>query len=747
MRIGLRSVSRILFRKLEVDFPDVPKIVLSGAAFGTDLIAADIALQCNFGVAAVLPFERVLFEEDFRPPGDDASFDQAWQNRYAEHARTFEQILADPRVLARELPALVVEGGSVATPDQLSHDGRQYDKTLRRNHYEQVGQYIAEVATIMIAVISSNEDAEISEANGGTARIVAYRRAGRPDAAGTEVARRSGVLRNEWPRVTAPPAGFVWLIDPNDAKYSNRQAGFASDYPVRVLPPLSDRLVAEVYGGSPGKDMPRERRSPAYSMQWLNEWVGGIAVGLGVRDRAASAEARRLRASLILVQGLEYYHRAVVASTNNLPDSARPTDVLALYRSNVTARQRTVNEHVRWAFSWLSRLFVLAVFIFEVFEKFFNDIKTNWGIHVGLLGSYLIILGLVGLIAWRARWKHWSDIAEGYRTIGEMLRVQRAWWSAGLTKRVDREHLQGVYRDLARIRDCVKTIISYTLLRQGWKDSAPMLDWAHVRDSSTQPRDLRGQKKSPEDWIGSQLWYFVNKSGERERQLNENNALSWCLFITSCMLALYLFAWNVFPSVMAFFDHAAHIRQASFWAADHSLDASFVVWAVLAIIMIYFRYRKHDISEGSEAMIWTFVLGSLAAFFLFLALANAEPVIAYLIGWLGPAPEMGVTLAREQVTSSAAQVMLIVLTAYAGARRYRAERLNVEGEALEYRDAHERFERAERLLAPGSDPVTGAPADQEDARRLVDELGCLALAENEAWLKSRRERPLTPVVG
>jgi hypothetical protein len=98
-------------------------------------------------------------------------------------------------------------------------------------------------------------------------------------------------------------------------------------------------------------------------------------------------------------------------------------------------------------------------------------------------------------------------------------------------------------------------------------------------------------------------------------------------------------------------------------------------------------------------------------------------------------------------TSSAAQVTLIVLTAYAGARRYRAERLNVEGEALEYRDAHERFERAETLLAPGSDPVTGAPADQGDARCLVDELGCLALAENEAWLKSRRERPLTPVVG
>ena len=55
--------------------------------------------------------------------------------------------------------------------------------------------------------------------------------------------------------------------------------------------------------------------------------------------------------------------------------------------------------------------------------------------------------------------------------------------------------------------------------------------------------------------------------------------------------------------------------------------------------------------------------------------------------------------------------------------------------------------RAERELAAGADPQTGAPADQARARELVHELGCLALEENEAWLKSRRERPLTPVVG
>jgi hypothetical protein len=58
---------RTLFEALEKDLPETPKIVLTGAAFGTDLIAAEMALQIgsNWSVAAVLPFDRVLFEEDF----------------------------------------------------------------------------------------------------------------------------------------------------------------------------------------------------------------------------------------------------------------------------------------------------------------------------------------------------------------------------------------------------------------------------------------------------------------------------------------------------------------------------------------------------------------------------------------------------------------------------------------------------------------------------------------------------------
>src|SRR5260221_12984329 len=89
-----------------------------------------------------------------------------------------------------------------------------------------------------------------------------------------------------------------------------------------------------------------------------------------------------------------------------------------------------------------------------------------------LLGSYLVILAGIGSMALRGRWLLGEAVAEAYRAVAESLRVQCAWWSAGLTARVDREHLQGVDQDLAPIRDCTRMIIAWILLRHGWKDGA-----------------------------------------------------------------------------------------------------------------------------------------------------------------------------------------------------------------------------------------------------------------------------------
>jgi hypothetical protein len=83
--------------------------------------------------------------------GQERASDPAWQQRYREHRDLFRSVLdlaqkPKPRVLVRVMPKLGHDsenGGS----DALSRDSADYDKKLRRNHYEQVGQYIAEIST------------------------------------------------------------------------------------------------------------------------------------------------------------------------------------------------------------------------------------------------------------------------------------------------------------------------------------------------------------------------------------------------------------------------------------------------------------------------------------------------------------------------------------------------------------------------------------------------------------------------
>jgi hypothetical protein len=721
---------RTLFEALDRDLPQTPKVVLMGAAFGADLIAAETALQIgpSWAVAAILPFERALFEEDFQPTSDEPS----WRERHAAHAAAFERILGppdqpNPRVLVRELPKLALAGGGVATPDLLSRHSARRDKTLRRNHYEQVGQLIAEMSTIMIAVTSADEEPETSEADGGTARIVAFRRAGCPDAPGTAVARRSSVLRHEWSEVMRPPAGYVWLVDP---RHSDRIGG----YPVKVLPPLADRSVEDVYGGRPGRDMPKEPETYLGPLRWLADALRAGAARLGGTDRARGAALRRLRASLAVARGFERFHRertpiaAAAAPAVDLSPIADVPDALNSARSLISARQRVVNTYVRRDFVWLASLFLLAVIVFETYAKLFHE--KAW-----LLAAYLAVLAVIGLRALRGRWMLWEAVAEDYRAVAEILRVQRAWWLAGLATRVDREHLQGVDQDLSPIRDCAKMIIGWILLRHGWNDPVPAPDWARVRGTSVQPRDFRGQKKSPDDWVGSQLRYLINNGEDRETTVHLVDAASWCLFVVSGVLAAVLCAWMTLPHAVAAFEQKASSLLS--WASPAGFDVVPLLWFLLATLAIAFRVWNRDIRRGWSAILLTGALGALAAVGFALALMDTGAFIADATGLHDP----------DLAAKYALLAFLVVISAAAGALRYLMERLNIEAEALEYRDACDRFERAERRLARGSDPATGAPADEDAARRVVYELGRLALAENEAWLKSRRERPLTPVVG
>jgi hypothetical protein len=695
----------------------------------------------------VLPFARVLFAEDFDPTLDKKR-EEGWPERFMEYAGRFERLLGsaqtpNPRVLVRELPILASERQGVATAERISRASARYNTAYRRNHYEQVGQYIAETATIMIAVMSDDEQPDKSEANGGTARVVAYRRAGRPDVVGAAVARRSTVLRREWPDVIPPPAGHVWLMDPH-------REDRTADYPVKVLAPLADRSVEEVYAGHPGRDAAPERESyvgllRTMSKAWRAALAGPAAAAAAVARRA---EARQLRASLPVARGIDRYNKtkwqetggAGVAAAADPSGVASVPDALNAERMQISALQRTVNEHAKLSFRWQAYLFVTAVIVFEVFAKFLHD---SWVV----LAIYLLVLAAIGVLVFLETSNLSQAVAEDYRAVAEILRVQRAWCSAGLEARVDREHLQGVDHDLAPIRDCAKTIIAWILLRRGWTGTAPARDWAHVRGTSPRFRELRGEPKPPADWIGSQLWYFIKNGEDREAHAARSDAVSWCLFITSALLGAVLLTWLKFGDARSLFQHWAHIRLLD-WTPMLGFDASFLLWAALAVLAIWLRRANHDFRQGLQATILTAVFGTIAALMLALAFIDAEPLISATVARLARVLGAGTEPPdQNHALINAVISALVVLYAIAGAMRYLMERLNIEAEALEYRDARARFELAERRLAPGSDPVSGAPADEEAAQRLVHELGRLALAENEAWLKSRRERPLTPIVG
>ena len=86
---------------------------------------------------------------------------------------------------------------------------------------------------VLIAVMDRDKQPDRKAADGGTARVVATRRFGRPDEVGADVARRSIVVRNSWNPLLAPAGGYVWLLDP-------KEATAPSSPPVTVLPPLLD---------------------------------------------------------------------------------------------------------------------------------------------------------------------------------------------------------------------------------------------------------------------------------------------------------------------------------------------------------------------------------------------------------------------------------------------------------------------------------------------------------------------------
>lgn len=236
-----------LLDRLHREFPTVTKVLLTGGAAGADLLVARRVLgldgaqpRPDWLVNVVLPFSLDLFSEDFSDQGE-------W--------RQLMEVISHPRTCVTELPPLATGLARPAgLPDHKDPRSRTNSapewRDFRRRHYEQVGLWIADTSNILIAVMQRDERAGKV---GGTARIVACRRSGRPDATASEIIAASEVLAGR-PELVRPPQQYVWLLDPA------AEAADAS-FPITVLSPLVERGATDEAYRHPAKSAEHANRN------------------------------------------------------------------------------------------------------------------------------------------------------------------------------------------------------------------------------------------------------------------------------------------------------------------------------------------------------------------------------------------------------------------------------------------------------------------------------------------------------
>lgn len=687
--------------RLDRDFPNTPKLLVTGGAMGADLVAAEAARAAGplWRVVFLLALSPDLFREDFTPPPNVAESERAaWEAWCTEQRDAFQQFV-EGGAAVRVLPGLQTADGP-ADRARLSRSSPGYDKGLRRAHYEQVGLWLAENATLLVAIGDAREIARESarrkriapkpkQADGGTPRVVAHRRFGHPDREGAAVARMGEVARHDWPAARPAPSRSAWVIDPG-----------------RPPPPGSPSKAYPVHAFKP-IDPPGRRRSH--------------------RGGPYAAPVRGSHASLRLARAFDGFARDLRDTSEAGSDVAPgPVSRLKTVRGILSAASGAAKTKATRAFAGMAGAFLLAVLLFEIFAKFMPS--SPWP-----LAAYLAVILGVGLTVLYVGFQRWQPRFEDYRAVSELLRVQIAWWNAGLPDRIDRVHLQGADRDLARIRDGLTAIVAYAWLLGDWegdtpgRSDAPRRAWAEVRSGRDGPRLPRPPEQKPSDWVGGQLAYFFETEHDREHDAERAERMSWFLFITSGFLAGLILLWLAVPAA-----------KVLFLAAGGMIGIAGVISGLgLAALLAWQRDRVgHDLRSFRPIL-----LSGAFALFTALALGLAVAALGHVLDPYLP------KLDAETATKYAAIVLVVLVNAGAGAWRYLAEKLGYEAEALAYRDAYRAFATAEKALAAIWDPGADAPRDEPAAREIVRALGRVALEENEAWLKTRRERPLTPVAG
>ena len=701
------------YEELDQSFPSSPKILICSGALGTDLIAAEAAAARgnHWQIVLLLPYAVEHHLADFTTPSLDSTMSEvekrqeltAWKERCEKYENRFLALSKkNENVSIKIAPLLSGEDLKSLDASFFVRDGKNYSVDHRRALFEQNCQLIAESSTILISVSDSTEEANHNKPDGSTARLIYYRRYGIPKEKGRDIAQRSTILRRAWATASEPPGKYLWhmAIDKPEADGVLKRTVLAP-----VEPTTGDRFFGTGHHATPkASTEPRvtsanENLIVAQRINRLNELILARAKPLG----------------------------KIEISVDPVSD---PVGLLEKYRtvmSPITKRQKRL-----WsvALGILSILFLGAVLSIETFAKF---LPTN----LSVLLLYIIMMTAIGLVSFFSSRFRYQENYEDFRALSEMLRVQIAWAKAGIGNRVDREKMQGLAADLARVREFTTTLITYAWIRDDgghFFASSPAKEQNSVKHTDRPPewQAVIGDDSDKSAWISGQIAYFAGEERKRARLAHRLDSISWFFFVSSGISALILLVWMYLDKT----DQKNALYSLS------GLDQSVALLLTGVFVFIYFvvGYRAslphthHSIQEDQRIpFLW------VAALFGCLFLAAGWALFAIGI----PSADINDTVTQAKYSSI---VTIAVLTASAGAARFILEKLALEAEALEYSIANRRFCYAhQRIKFLLSDQHHGN--NTEDAQRAVYELGKLALSENISWLKSRRERPLTPVVG
>ena len=459
----------------------------------------------------------------------------------------------------------------------------------------------------------------------------------------------------------------------------------------------------------PVLEPPRPR--PVWRVDLVGELLDGRLASVIVLPEGGTASPRGLAERFVPAEEINRYNRRAGTDARADWPVARPDGaaLLALYRTALSTVQGSYQVYWKRCIWGLGAAFVLAVMLLEAFAKLGHGFPFAIAMHLHqwAIPAYVAILTFAVGLHLVASTRGWQSTHEDYRAVSEVLRVQRMWWQAGLTgsiHRADYYYLSGTGPPFANVRSWAAAFVTWVRIL----GNRPTEDWTGIQ----------GQ---PNGYLAGQQSYFHRRWIARERALFIVSVTSWFCFA----LAFGLAAWLALQCIAG--DRWASLaRVVGERSGGAPVQLAFLFIACVFIVRLMSPLQSFGLLQ---TIVPGVLLGGLALSFALYDLGDQ------------------ITSDHEIGGNAMVMITTVALLAIAGGVRFVSDKLAWEAEASAYHEAYERFSHVARLLA--SIDGTPWPDDEKKLQKqeVLRELGRAALAENEAWLRAHRERPIEPVLG